>query len=107
MNDEEESNYWRYFLLLLMNLSHFNLYFLVQTLATAVIQLLVPNFHQNAWNLKDTGVVCLVRDTTKRSYFIQVYSLRSRNMIFRQEIYNQFEYRMLNDKFLSFEGDVS
>lgn len=79
-----------------------------QTLATAVGRLLVPTPDQQQWQVKDsTGAVCLVRDTTKKSYFIQVFSLRAKNMIFRQEIYNQFEYQMSQPTFMTFEGDVS
>ncbi|ODN00646.1 Neural Wiskott-Aldrich syndrome protein [Orchesella cincta] len=79
-----------------------------QTLATAVGRLLVPTPDQQQWQKKDsTGAVCLVRDTTKKSYFIQVFSLRAKNMIFRQEIYNQFEYQMQQATFMTFEGDSS
>lgn len=76
-------------------------------MATAVVRLVVPTPNQQGWQIKETGVACLVRDTTKKSYFIQVFSLRSRSMVFRQEIYNQFEYDMPQQTFLTFEGDVS
>ncbi|XP_021958057.1 neural Wiskott-Aldrich syndrome protein isoform X2 [Folsomia candida] len=78
-----------------------------QTLASAVAQLLVPTPDQSRWQIKETGVACLVRDTTKKSYFIQVFSLGTRSMVFRQEIYNQFEYNLPNHCFLTFEGDSS
>ncbi len=66
----------------------------------------MPTPDQSRWQVKETGVVCLVRDTTKKSYFIQVFSLGTRSMVFRQEIYNQFEYEVPNHCFLTFEGDV-
>ncbi|CAG7716878.1 unnamed protein product [Allacma fusca] len=76
-----------------------------QTLSTAVVQLLVPTPDQSQWQKKETGVICFVRDQTKKSYFIQVLSLRNKSMVFRQEIYNQFEYHMPEPFFLTFEGD--
>ena len=81
--------------------------FFGQSLSTAVAQLLVPTPDQSQWQKKETGVVCFVRDQTKKSYFIQVLSLRTKTMVFRQEIYNQFEYQMPLQFFLTFEGDVS
>lgn len=84
-----------------------NSWSLLQTLATAVVKLLVPTPNQSKWQVKEVGVACFVRDTTKKSYFIQVLSLVTKSMAFRQEIYNQFEYEMMSEHLLTFEGDVS
>jgi len=77
------------------------------TLSTAVAQLLVPTPDQQKWQIKDTGALCLVRDATKKSYCIQVISFCTKSMVFRQEVYNKFDYRMLQPWFLTFGGDSS
>lgn len=50
--------------------------FVYQTLATAVVQLVVafPE-SRSRWSKKTTGVACFVKDNAKRSYFIRIYDL--------------------------------
>lgn len=48
----------------------------MQTLATAVVQLLTsePPSHVK-WKKELTGVVCFVRDNPRRSYFIRIFDI--------------------------------
>lgn len=76
------------------------------TLSTAVVQLLVTLPPQHIkWNHKCTGVVCFVKDNPKRSYFIRVYDIEKREIVWEQELYSTFEYKEQRSFFHTFEAD--
>ena len=57
------------------------------------------------WNKRSCGVVCLVKDNPKRSYFIRVLDIDRKMIVFDQEIYNQFRYRTPRPYFHTFEAE--
>ena len=57
------------------------------------------------WNKRSCGVVCLVKDNPKRSYFIRVLDFDRKTVVFDQEIYNQFRYRSPRAYFHTFEAE--
>ena len=57
------------------------------------------------WNKRSCGVVCLVKDNPKRSYFIRVLDMDRKVVVFDQEIYNQFRYRSPRPYFHTFEAE--
>lgn len=57
------------------------------------------------WNKRSCGVVCLVKDNPKRSYFIRVVDMDRKCVVFDQEIYNQFRYRSPRPYFHTFEAE--
>ena len=57
------------------------------------------------WNKRSCGVVCLVKDNPKRSYFIRVTDMDRKLVVFDQEIYNQFRYRSPRPYFHTFEAE--
>ncbi|OCT66358.1 hypothetical protein XELAEV_18042614mg [Xenopus laevis] len=61
------------------------------TLATTVVQLLVAQ-GRDWWTKQFVGVMCLVKDNPRRSYFFQLFDLRAEKMVWEQEIYEQLNY---------------
>eukprot|EP00731_Ephydatia_muelleri_P016672 Em0009g1096a len=61
--------------------------------------------NRKQWTKFKTGVVCLVKDNSKKSYYIRLLDLTTRSMVFEQEIYNQFTYKKDTPFFHSFPGD--
>lgn len=77
-----------------------------KTIATAVVQLYhtqSPNHLQ--WVKKDTGVLCFVRDSVKKTYFFRLFCLKRNCMIWEQETYTQMEYDCRCPFLHTFEGD--
>ncbi|XP_069799564.1 actin nucleation-promoting factor WAS [Dendropsophus ebraccatus] len=61
------------------------------TLATTVVQLLVAPSNDH-WIKQSCGVVCLVKDNPKRSYFIRLYDITEEKLIWEQELSQQLMY---------------
>jgi len=74
-----------------------------QALATAVVQVFYSD--GSRWNKRHCGVACFVKDNVRRSYFIRVYDMDHKSLVFDQEIYNQFRYKAPRSNFHTFEGD--
>jgi len=74
-----------------------------QALATAVVQVFYSE--GTRWNKRHCGVACFVKDNVRRSYFIRVYDMDHKSLVFDQEIYNQFRYKAPRSNFHTFEGD--
>ncbi|XP_071452160.1 actin nucleation-promoting factor WASL-like [Hetaerina americana] len=65
-----------------------------QTLATAVVQLFLSESPDHrSWRKRECGVLCLVRDSQRRSYFFRLYCPLRRTMIWEHEVYNNMEYK--------------
>lgn len=78
------------------------------TLATGVIQLYLAEAPmRQRWGKRVTGIACFIKDNPKRSYFIRVYDLKSRQCVWEQEIYNQFRYKSPRDYFHTFEAETA
>ncbi|XP_022918686.2 actin nucleation-promoting factor WASL-like [Onthophagus taurus] len=79
-----------------------------KTIATAVVQLYTthPPSHDR-WVKKNAGVLCFVRDNTKRNYFFRLYDLYQKTMVWEQELYNGMEYIRLCSYLHAFEGEKS
>ncbi|KDR14898.1 Neural Wiskott-Aldrich syndrome protein [Zootermopsis nevadensis] len=77
-----------------------------QTLATGVVQLFVtdPPDH-SAWRRSDAGVLCLVKDNQRRSYFFRLYCLTRCQMVWEHELYNSMDYKCPKMWLHTFEGE--
>ncbi|XP_054712502.1 actin nucleation-promoting factor WASL-like isoform X2 [Uloborus diversus] len=76
------------------------------TIATAVVQLfLTEESYHSTWHKKCCGVVCLVKDCERRSYFIKVFDMDKMAWQWEQELYNPFEYKSKAVFFHIFEAD--
>ncbi|XP_047102964.1 neural Wiskott-Aldrich syndrome protein-like [Schistocerca piceifrons] len=75
-------------------------------LASAVIQLFVsdPPDH-SSWRKYDAGVLCLVKDNSRKSYFFRLYCLTRKQMVWEHEVYKGFDYKTLRPFLHSFEGE--
>lgn len=76
------------------------------TLATTVIELYTTGGPRNAeWYLRETGVLCLVKDSNKKSYFFRVYCPIRKRLLWEHEVYNNIQY-ITPTKFLhTFEAE--
>ncbi|KAG6456913.1 hypothetical protein O3G_MSEX010007, partial [Manduca sexta] len=77
-----------------------------QSLATAVVQLFTTEGPGHSeWKKKDTGVLCLIKDNGKRSYFFRIYCLYRRSMVWEHEVYLQIEYKSPRPYLHTFEAE--
>lgn len=85
----------------------FNSFVITQTLATTVIQLYATDGPESThWFKRDVGVLCLVRDANKRSYFFRLYCLVRNRMVWEHEIYNNMQYLAPRSFLHTFEAEV-
>ncbi|KAA0714013.1 Wiskott-Aldrich syndrome protein [Triplophysa tibetana] len=77
-----------------------------QSLSSAVVQLLMalPS-DPTCWTPQQSGVVCFVKDSPLRSFFIRLYDLKAGKLVWEQEIYNQLMYQRPRPFFHTFPGD--
>ncbi|ESO83677.1 hypothetical protein LOTGIDRAFT_169157 [Lottia gigantea] len=74
------------------------------TLASGVVQLYLSDTQDGQrWNKRCCGVATLIKDNTKRSYYIRVYDIKKKQMLWEQELYNQFRYKSPRNYFHTFE----
>lgn len=57
------------------------------------------------WIKKNTGIITLIRDNPKRSYFLRLYCLQRKAMLWEQELYNSMDYNAPLTYFHTFEGE--
>ncbi|CAG0909941.1 unnamed protein product, partial [Cyprideis torosa] len=74
------------------------------TMASGVVQLF-RSLDDRSWEKMAAGVVTLIRDNEKRSFFIRVFSIVREMQLFEQELYLQFELKQMSPFFYAFEGD--
>ncbi|TRY66842.1 hypothetical protein DNTS_033017 [Danionella cerebrum] len=76
------------------------------SLSSSVVQLLMalPS-ESNCWSLQHTGVVCFIKDSLLRSFFIRIYDIKAQKLVWEQEIYNQLMYQRSKPYFHTFPGD--
>ena len=79
----------------------------VQSLSTAVVQLLMASPTASEWRLVTTGVACLAKDSIRRSYFIQIFDFDHRQRVWEEELYCEMRYRTRDSKFHTFEVENS
>lgn len=77
-----------------------------QSLATTVVQLFTTEGPAHSeWKKRDTGVLCLIKDNGKRSYFFRIYCLYRKAMIWEHEVYMQIEYKNPRPYLHTFEAE--
>jgi len=80
--------------------------FKCQALATTVVELYVASGKESSdWQKKEMGVICLVKDNNKRSYFFRLYCPLRRQLFWEHEIYNDLKYLYPAPFFHSFEAE--
>jgi neural Wiskott-Aldrich syndrome protein len=75
-----------------------------QSLCTTVAQLYEAN--NSRWVIKYAGILCFIKDRSKKSYFMRMYCLRSLKTLWEHEIYNELEIDRVRPFLLEFEGQV-
>ncbi|PSN53243.1 hypothetical protein C0J52_07988 [Blattella germanica] len=77
-----------------------------QALATGIVQLFVAELPDcSSWRRKDAGILCLIKDSLRRSYFFRIYCLSRNQMVWEHEVYNSLEYKSPKTWFHTFEGE--
>lgn len=76
-----------------------------QSQCTTIAQLFETK--NNRWIKSHSGVLCLIKDNIKRSYFCRMYCLIIHEKVWEQEIYNELVIEKVRPFLLEFEGDVS
>nr|BAN20675.1 wiskott-aldrich syndrome protein [Riptortus pedestris] len=67
--------------------------FKCQTMVTTVVELYTTGGPSSGeWQLRETGVLCFVKDSAKRSYFFRLYCPVRRKLLWEHEIYNNIDY---------------
>lgn len=75
---------------------------------TAVVQLYTTESPAHShWNKITAGILCFIKDNSRRSYFLHVYCTSTHQLIWEQVIYNSMVINKTKPYLLSFEGDVS
>ena len=78
-----------------------------QTLATTVVQMYSTDGPDGVhWVKRDVGILCLVRDTNRRSYFFRLFCLLQNRMVWEHEIYNSMQYLAPRSFLHTFEAEV-
>lgn len=76
------------------------------TLATAIIQLYLSQKPDHSrWTKYQTGIICFVKDFSRKSYFFRLFSLNA-SQSWEQEMYSTFSYHKLTSNFHYFAADV-
>lgn len=79
-----------------------------QSLAAGVVQVFVTDSpDHSAWRRFDAGVLCLVKDNQRRSYFFRLYCLTRCQMVWEHEVYNSMDYKCPKMWLHTFEGEDS
>lgn len=84
------------------------IFFFSKTLNTAVVQIYKTEGSAHShWKKKHTGVLCFIKDSAIRSYFLRAYCLIKNELIWEHEIYDNMQVVKSRPFLLTFEGDVS
>lgn len=77
-----------------------------QCLAAGIIQLYLTEapLHKD-WIKKNTGIITLIRDNPRRSFFLRLYCLQRKIMLWEHEIYNSMDYKAPMSYFHTFEAE--
>ncbi|KAM8706424.1 hypothetical protein ACLKA7_010663 [Drosophila subpalustris] len=77
----------------------------LKTLNTAVVQIYKTEGSAHShWKKKHTGVLCFVKDSAIRSYFLRAYCLIQNELIWEHEIYDGLKIIKSRPFLLTFEG---
>jgi hypothetical protein len=80
---------------------------LFQSLATTVVQIFITTPPDHAeWSKLDAGVLCLVKDHLRRSYYFRLYCPERRTCVWEHEVYNSMQYNAPRSFLHTFEAQV-
>lgn len=76
-------------------------------MCTAVVQLYTTSAPaHSSWMKRLTGVLCFVRDSSKRSYFLRIYNILKNELLWEEEMYDSILINKSRDFLITFEGRV-
>ncbi|CAG9863253.1 unnamed protein product [Phyllotreta striolata] len=77
-----------------------------QSLCTTVVQLYLtkPPEHSH-WFKKSTGILCFVKDNTKKNFFFRLFCIQRNMKVWEHQMYNNMEYIEGTPFFHMFEGE--
>merc|ERR1711957_344374 len=74
------------------------------SLCTTVAQ--VMEGRQGRWTLKDDGILCFVKDHTRKSFFLRLFNLTTMQVSWEMELYLEMAMNIPKDFFMTFDGDL-
>lgn len=79
-----------------------------QTMCTTVAKLFTTEAPAHStWIKRNTGALCFVRDSAKRSYFMRMYCLARSELVWEEEMYDAIYINQSKEWLIDFEGRVS
>jgi neural Wiskott-Aldrich syndrome protein len=77
-------------------------------LSAALVQLFSSEPpHHTSWVQREFGVLCLVKDNIRRSYFFRLYCLTRNILVWEHEVYLHIDYRSPRPFLHTFEAEVN
>ncbi|XP_034255954.1 neural Wiskott-Aldrich syndrome protein-like isoform X2 [Thrips palmi] len=77
-----------------------------QPLVMSVVQVFQTGAPDHgSWRKRDAGVLVLVKDNARRSYFFRLYCLSRRQLVWEHEVYSNMEYNTPRTFFHMFEAE--
>ena len=73
--------------------------------ASAIARVFVPAADGSGWERLGCGLVCFVRDSIAKGFFLCAFDITEQKEIVREEIYSKFTYSRPQDLFMAFEGE--
>ena len=76
-------------------------------MCTAVAQLFItePPAHSH-WKKRNTGALCFIKDSAKRSYYCRLYCLLRNELVWEQEMYDSIDITLPRPYLINMEGEV-
>lgn len=76
-------------------------------MCTAVVQLFTTSAPaHSSWTRRLTGILCFVRDSSRRSYFMRIYNILKNELVWEEEMYDSILLNKSRDFLITFEGQV-
>lgn len=63
--------------------------------------------NENQWFKKYSGILCIIKDNIRRSYFCRMYRWTIKRMVWEQEIINDIKIEKVRPYMVEFQGSVS
>ncbi|XP_040579163.1 uncharacterized protein [Lepeophtheirus salmonis] len=76
-----------------------------QGIAMTVVRLFFANPTKSDWDLQGTGAICLMKDYSRRSHYMQFLKADPKEVHWEQELYLELRLKFRSDRFYEFEGD--
>ena len=79
------------------------------SLFTGIAQILESKTSKNSrnesiWSIQNTGILCFIKDHTKCTFFIKLFSMTDLKPVWQMECYIELNFKVPKQKFVTFDG---